>query len=215
MIRRAILIVIVLSAAADDLYEIKDYEMAVKTGRKLVVKSLEEPLRHIAANAGYEGGVIVEGTAGNTGIGLALVGASMGFRTVIVIPETQSQEKKDTLRLLGAELVEVPAKPYRNPNNYVKYSARLAERLAATVADGRLTATPDTPAAVADSDAVVIAAGDAEVVDSIVAHNEGRGLVLSPPSATLAASSNDVLPGPPGNRVSPVNTPTPSIANAS
>ena len=76
------------------------------------------------------GGTIVEGTAGNTGIGLTIVGAAMGFKTVIVIPETQSQEKKDTLRLLGAELVEVPAKPYRNPNNYVKYSARLAAKLA-------------------------------------------------------------------------------------
>ena len=76
------------------------------------------------------GGTIVEGTAGNTGIGLALVGASMGFKTVIVIPETQSQEKKDMLRLAGAELVEVPAAPYANPNNYVKVSGRLAERLA-------------------------------------------------------------------------------------
>ena len=77
------------------------------------------------------GGTIVEGTAGNTGIGLALVGASMGFKTVIVIPETQSEEKKDMLRLAGAELVQVPAVPYSNPNNYVKYSGRLAEKLAA------------------------------------------------------------------------------------
>ena len=75
------------------------------------------------------GGIIVEGTAGNTGIGLALVANALGFRTVIVIPETQSQEKKDTLRLQGAELVEVPAVPYSNPNNYVKVSGRLAERL--------------------------------------------------------------------------------------
>ncbi|MEM6824501.1 MAG: cysteine synthase A [Pseudomonadota bacterium] len=75
------------------------------------------------------GGTIVEGTAGNTGIGLALVGASLGFKTVIVIPETQSQEKKDMLRIAGAELVQVPAVPYKNPNNYVKYSKRLAERL--------------------------------------------------------------------------------------
>ena len=75
------------------------------------------------------GGTIVEGTAGNTGIGLAMVANALGFKTVIVIPETQSQEKKDALRLLGAELVEVPAVPYRNPNNYVKYSGRLAERL--------------------------------------------------------------------------------------
>ncbi|WP_424932638.1 cysteine synthase A [Amaricoccus macauensis] len=76
------------------------------------------------------GGAIVEGTAGNTGIGLALIGAAMGFRTVIVIPETQSQEKKDMLRIAGAELVEVPAVPYRNPNNYVRYSGRLAMALA-------------------------------------------------------------------------------------
>ena len=76
------------------------------------------------------GGVIVEGTAGNTGIGLSLVGAAMGFRTVIVIPETQSEEKKAMLRLSGAALVEVPAVPYRNPDNYVKYSGRLADALA-------------------------------------------------------------------------------------
>lgn len=82
------------------------------------------------------GGTIVEGTAGNTGIGLALVGASMGFKTVIVIPETQSQEKKDMLRLAGAELVEVPAVPYKNPNNYVKYSGRLAEAMALTTNEG-------------------------------------------------------------------------------
>jgi len=82
------------------------------------------------------GGTIVEGTAGNTGIGLALVGASMGFRTVIVIPETQSQEKKDMIRLAGAELVQVPAAPYKNPNNYVRYSGRLAAELAKTEPNG-------------------------------------------------------------------------------
>jgi cysteine synthase len=82
------------------------------------------------------GGTIVEGTAGNTGIGLALVGASMGFKTVIVIPETQSQEKKDMLRLAGAELIQVPAAPYKNPNNYVRYSGRLAEELARTTNEG-------------------------------------------------------------------------------
>jgi len=86
------------------------------------------------------GGTIVEGTAGNTGIGLALVGASMGFRTVIVIPETQSQEKKDMLRLAGAELVEVPAAPYKNPNNYVRYSGRLALKLAKTEPNGAIWA---------------------------------------------------------------------------
>ncbi len=82
------------------------------------------------------GGTIVEGTAGNTGIGLALVGNALGFRTVIVIPDTQSQEKKDMLRLAGARLVEVPAVPYSDPNNYVKYSQRLAEALARTERNG-------------------------------------------------------------------------------
>lgn len=86
------------------------------------------------------GGTIVEGTAGNTGIGLALVGASMGFRTVIVIPETQSQEKKDMIRLAGAELVQVPAAPYKNPNNYVRYSGRLAEEMAKTEDNGAIWA---------------------------------------------------------------------------
>ena len=76
------------------------------------------------------GGIIVEGTAGNTGIGLALVANALGYRTVIVIPDTQSQEKKDMLRLQGAELIEVPAVPYSDPNNYVKLSGRLAEKLA-------------------------------------------------------------------------------------
>jgi len=86
------------------------------------------------------GGTIVEGTAGNTGIGLTVIGAALGFRSVIVIPETQSQEKKDTLRLLGATLVEVPAVPYKNPNNYVKYSSRLAEALAKTEPNGAIWA---------------------------------------------------------------------------
>ncbi len=86
------------------------------------------------------GGIVVEGTAGNTGIGLTLVAKALGYRTVIVIPETQSQEKKDALRLLGAELVEVPAVPYRNPNNYVKVSGRLAEQLARTNPAGAIWA---------------------------------------------------------------------------
>jgi cysteine synthase A len=94
----------------------------------------------VARGALRPGGTIVEGTAGNTGIGLALVGSSMGFRTVIVIPETQSQEKKDMLRLAGAELVEVPAAPYKNPNNYVRYSGRLAEALAKTEPNGAIWA---------------------------------------------------------------------------
>ena len=86
------------------------------------------------------GGIIVEGTAGNTGIGIALVGNAMGFRSVIVIPDTQSQEKKDTLRLCGADLVKVPAVPYSNPNNYVKVSGRLAEQLAKTEPNGAIWA---------------------------------------------------------------------------
>ena len=86
------------------------------------------------------GGVIVEGTAGNTGIGIALVANALGYRTVIVIPETQSQEKKDMLRLQGAELIEVPAVPYSNPDNYVKLSGRLAERMAAESPTGAIWA---------------------------------------------------------------------------
>ena len=86
------------------------------------------------------GGTIVEGTAGNTGIGLTVVGNALGFRTVIVIPQTQSQEKKDALRLLGAQLVEVPALPYKNPNSYVHYSERLAQELAKTEPNGAIWA---------------------------------------------------------------------------
>ena len=86
------------------------------------------------------GGVIVEGTAGNTGIGLTVVAKALGYRTVIVIPDTQSQEKKDALRLLGAELIEVPAVPYKNPNNYIKVSGRLAEQLARTEPNGAIWA---------------------------------------------------------------------------
>jgi cysteine synthase A len=94
----------------------------------------------VAAGELRPGGLIVEGTAGNTGIGLALVGRALGFGTVIVIPETQSQEKKDMLRLAGATLVEVPAKPYRDPNNYVRYSGRLAAKLAETAPNGAIWA---------------------------------------------------------------------------
>jgi len=86
------------------------------------------------------GGTVVDGTAGNTGIGLAMVANALGIRTVIVIPETQTQEKKDTLRALGADLVEVPAVPYRNPNNYVKVSGRMAERLARQEPNGAIWA---------------------------------------------------------------------------
>jgi cysteine synthase A len=82
------------------------------------------------------GGVIVEGTAGNTGIGLALVADALGYRTVIVMPDTQSQEKKDTLKLYGAELIEVPAVPFANPNQYIKVSERVAAQLAKTEPKG-------------------------------------------------------------------------------
>ena len=86
------------------------------------------------------GGVVVEGTAGNTGIGLALVGRARGYRTVIVIPETQSEEKKDMLRLAGADLRQVPAAPYKDPNNYVHVSRRVAEELAESEPNGAIWA---------------------------------------------------------------------------
>ena len=86
------------------------------------------------------GGTIVEGTAGNTGIGLSLVANAMGFKSVIVIPETQSQEKKDALMLYGAELIQVPAKPYKNPNNYVRLSGRLAQKLDKELPNGAIWA---------------------------------------------------------------------------
>ena len=94
----------------------------------------------VSSGALRPGGVVVEGTAGNTGIGLSMVASALGFRAVIVIPETQSQEKKDAVRMFGAELVEVPAVPYANPNNYVKYSGRLAEALAKSEPNGAVWA---------------------------------------------------------------------------
>ncbi|MDP7546599.1 MAG: cysteine synthase A [Alphaproteobacteria bacterium] len=86
------------------------------------------------------GGIIVEGTAGNTGIGLALVANARGYKTVVVIPETQTQEKKDMLRMCGADLREVPALPYRDDNNYIKYSGRLAAEIAASHPEGAIWA---------------------------------------------------------------------------
>ena len=94
----------------------------------------------VAHGALQPGGVVVEGTAGNTGIGIAMVASALGYRAVIVIPDTQAQEKKDMLRLAGAELVEVPAVPYSNPNNYVRYSGRLAEALAKSEPNGAVWA---------------------------------------------------------------------------
>lgn len=86
------------------------------------------------------GGTIVEGTAGNTGIGLALVGSALGYKVVIVMPRTQSEEKKNAVRLLGAQLIEVDAVPYSNPNHYARYSGRLAEELAKTEPNGAIWA---------------------------------------------------------------------------
>ncbi len=94
----------------------------------------------IARGKLHPGGTVVEGTAGNTGIGLTVVARALGFETVIVIPDTQSQEKKDALRLQGAQLVEVPAAPYKDPNNFVHYSRRLAEKLAQTEVNGAIWA---------------------------------------------------------------------------
>jgi len=94
----------------------------------------------VARGALKPGGTIVEGTAGNTGIGLAMVANALGFKTVIVIPETQSEEKKDALRLMGAQLIEVPAVPYRDPNNYVRLSGRLADEIARTEKNGAVWA---------------------------------------------------------------------------
>ena len=98
-------------------------------------------IRHAEANGTLKpGGVVVEGTAGNTGIGLAMVCAALGYRCKIVMPRTQSQEKKDSVKLLGAELIEVDAVPYSNPNNYIHTSQRLAESLAETESNGAVWA---------------------------------------------------------------------------
>jgi len=151
------------------------------------------------------GGTIVEGTAGNTGIGLTVIGNALGFRTVIVIPDTQSQEKKDALRLLGAEVVEVPAVPYRNPNNYVKYSARLAEALAAREAHGAIWANQFDNVANRD---IHMATTAAEIwedtggkVDGFVAA-VGSGGTLGGVSRGLKAKRADItiaLADPPGS----------------
>ncbi|QIE55962.1 cysteine synthase A [Pikeienuella piscinae] len=144
------------------------------------------------------GGVIVEGTAGNTGIGLALVGAAMGFRTVIVIPETQSQEKKDMIRLAGAELVEVPAKPYRNPNNFVRYSGRLAEALAKTDPNGAIWANQfdniaNRQAHIETTGPEIWAETDGKVDGFICA--VGSGGTLAGVAAALRAKNPDVKIG--------------------
>ena len=151
------------------------------------------------------GGTIVEGTAGNTGIGLTVLGNAQGFRTVIVIPDTQAQEKKDTLRLLGAEVVEVPAVPYRNPNNYVKYSARLAAALGQTDPAGALWANQFDNTANRDihttTTAEEIWADTNGKVDGFVAA-VGSGGTLGGVSRGLKAKRSDIriaLADPPGS----------------
>lgn len=151
------------------------------------------------------GGTIVEGTAGNTGIGLTVLGNALGFRTVIVIPETQAQEKKDTLRLLGAHVVEVPAVPYRDPNNYVRYSARLAEALARSEAAGAVWANQFDNTANRDihqtTTAEEIWADTGGKIDGFVAA-VGSGGTLGGVSRGLKAKCSDIriaLADPPGS----------------
>jgi cysteine synthase len=144
------------------------------------------------------GGVIVEGTAGNTGIGLTVVAKALGYRTVIVIPETQSQEKKDALRLLGAELVEVPAVPYKNPNNYVKVSGRLAEELAKTEPNGAIWAnqfdnTANRDAHIATTAPEIWAQTDGKVDGFICA--VGSGGTLAGVAAGLRGFNADIKIG--------------------
>ncbi|HXF53166.1 MAG TPA: cysteine synthase A [Hyphomicrobiaceae bacterium] len=141
------------------------------------------------------GGTVVEGTAGNTGIGLAVIGNALGLRTVIVIPETQSREKKEALRLLGAHLIEVPAVPYRNPNNYVHYSERLARELAKMEPNGAIWANQwDNTAnrrAHVETTAEEIWADTAGKVDGFVAA-VGSGGTLGGVSDGLKAKRKDI-----------------------
>jgi cysteine synthase A len=141
------------------------------------------------------GGVIVEGTAGNTGIGLTVVAKALGYRTVIVIPDTQSQEKKDALRLLGAELIEVPAVPYKNPNNYVKLSGRLAEQIARSESSGAIWANQFDNVANRDGHIVTTAqeiwAQTGGKVDGFVSA-VGTGGTLAGVAAGLKEKSNAV-----------------------
>jgi len=145
-----------------------------------------------------KGGVIVEGTAGNTGIGLTLVARILGYRTVIVIPETQSQEKKDALRLGGAELIEVPARPYRSPDNYVKISGRLAEQLNKTEPNGAIWANQFDNTANRDghivSTAQEIYAQTGGKVDGFIAAC-GSGGTLAGVAAGLREKNKDIKIG--------------------
>jgi cysteine synthase A len=144
------------------------------------------------------GGTIVEGTAGNTGIGLSLVGAALGYKSVIVIPNTQSQEKKDMLRLAGTTLVEVPAAPYRNPNNFVRYSERLAKALAETEPNGAIWAnqfdnTANREAHIATTAPEILAQTDGKVDAFICAC--GSGGTLAGTAIGLRAAKPDVKIG--------------------
>lgn len=142
------------------------------------------------------GGVIVEGTAGNTGIGLTLVGNALGYRSVIIIPETQSQEKKDTLRLVGAELIEVPAVPYKNPDNYVHVSQRKALELAASEPNGAIWAnqfdnTANRDAHIEGTAAEIWAQTDGRVDGFVCA--VGTGGTLAGVGLGLKAKNKDVV----------------------
>lgn len=141
------------------------------------------------------GGVIVEGTAGNTGIGLTVVAKALGYRTVIVIPETQTKEKKDALRLLGAKLIEVPAVPYRNPNNYIKVSGRLAEQLAKSDPNGAIWANQFDNVANRDGHIETTAVEIWDQTDSKIdgfASAVGTGGTLAGVSAGLKSRNKDI-----------------------
>jgi cysteine synthase A len=144
------------------------------------------------------GGLVVEGTAGNTGIGLAIVAGARGYRTIIVIPNTQSQEKKDTLRLCGAELVEVPALPYSNPNNYQHVARRLADRLRKSEANGVLFADQwnnlDNPKAHYVSTGPEIWEQTAGKVDGFIC-SVGTGGTLAGTGAFLREKKKDIVIG--------------------
>jgi cysteine synthase len=144
------------------------------------------------------GGLVLEGTAGNTGIGLAVVANARGYRTLIVIPETQSQEKKDTLRLCGAELVEVPALPYSNPNNYQHVARRLADQLRKTEPNGVLFADQwnnlDNPKAHYVSTGPEIWQQTGGKIDAFIC-SIGTGGTLAGASAFLREKKKDIVIG--------------------
>ena len=151
-----------------------------------------------ASGALKPGGTIVEGTAGNTGIGLALVGGALGYRTVIVFPRTQSKEKKDAIRLLGAELIEVDAVPYANPNHYARYSGTLAEELNRTEPNGAIWANQfdntDNRAAHAETTAPEIWEQTGGKVDGFICA-VGSGGTLGGVSMALKAKNRDIRIG--------------------